>query len=220
LGCSVAVGLGPAGAPALVAQQATIVGCGVVSDQVYDEDEPFPQDTDRCHQFVDELQGEAIERFRPDVVLWISTWERFNLVEGGRLLPTGTESWKQSLQRRIGEASVRITASGARLVLVTVAAPAPASMIDGGRIVSPAFDWKFAAMNEQLERFAAEHPETGFIDVAAKVCPRGAPCPAEAAGLEPRHGDGVHFDPPGSVWLGRWMLPQILAAAPPAPAAP
>ncbi len=219
LGCSIAVGLGPAGAPAIVAHQATIVGCGVVSDQVFDEAEPFPRGTEHCPQMVDGLERPALADFRPDLVLWISTWERFNFVDGNQLLPTGTEAWKQSLQRRLTRGYERLTADGARVVFLTVAPPAPASMINGGRIVSPSFDWRFPAMNKQLVRFVADHPDAKLIDVAAKVCPHGAPCPARVAGVEPRHGDGVHFDPPGSVWLTRWMLPQILAAAfaPPAP---
>ena len=35
-------------------------------------------------------------------------------------------------------------------------------------------------------------------------------CPADVDGVEPRKLDGAHFDPSGSVWLARWMLPEIL----------
>ncbi len=224
LGCSIAVGLGPAGAPALVMHQATIVGCGVVSDQIFDEEEPFPRGTENCPRMVDDLVGPALAGFHPDLVLWVSTWERFNFVEGSQLLPTGSDAWKQSLQRRLTRGYERLTAGGARLAFVTVAPPAPASMINGGRIVSPRFDWRFPAMNRQIDRFVAAHPDTRLIDIAAKVCPHGAPCPEQVGGVEPRNGDGVHFDPPGSVWISRWMLPQLLAAAsapaPPTPSAP
>jgi hypothetical protein len=230
LGCSVAIGLAPAGEPALVAHQATIIGCGIVSDQVYDDEEPFPRGTENCPGLVARLEGDALAVVRPDLVLWVSTWERFNFVEGNELLPTGSPAWKQSLQRRLESGYARLTADGARLAFVTVAPPAPASMINGGRIVSPRFDWRFAAMNQQLRRFVTTHPDTRLIDVAAKVCPLGSPCPATVGGVDARHGDGVHFDPPGSVWLSRWMLPQLLAAAsaprpppttaPPLPAVP
>jgi peptidoglycan/LPS O-acetylase OafA/YrhL len=218
LGCSITVGLNAYGRQALSAHDATIVGCGVVSDQVFDEEEPFPSGTEHCPQMVEQLQSKALAKHQPDIVLWVSTWERFPFVEGNQLLPTDTPAWRESFQRRIGAGVERLTKDGARVVLVTVAPPAPASMINGGRIVSPRFDWRFPAMNQQLIRFAAEHPDTKLIDVAAKVCPKGAPCPSDVAGTEPRHGDGVHFDPPGSVWLSRWMLPQIIAAsiAPPA----
>jgi len=52
-----------------------------------------------------------------------------------------------------------------------------------------------------------------LVDIAKELCPDGPPCPAEVDGVEPRGLDGAHFDPEGSVWLARWMLPQILAAA-------
>jgi hypothetical protein len=43
-----------------------------------------------------------------------------------------------------------------------------------------------------------------------RLCPDGSPCPAVVDGIEPRHDDGVHLPPVGSVWLTRWMLPALL----------
>jgi hypothetical protein len=214
LGCSIAIGLGPAGAPALEVREATIVGCGVVSDQIFDEEEPFPRGTENCSFYAPTLAAKAMAEFRPDLVLWISTWERFPLVVGDKLLRTGTPAWSRELQRRIEKGYRRLTGDGARLAFVTVAPPAPASMLDGGRIVGPEFDHRFPAMNAELLRFVATHPDTRLIDVATKVCPHGAPCPSAVGHAEPRHGDGVHFQPQGAVWLTRWMLPQLLAALP------
>lgn len=216
LGCSVAVGLGPAGAPAVETREATIVGCGVVSDQVFDEHEPFPSGTERCATFTAALEQAALDTFRPRVVLWISTWERFNLVVGDQLVRTGSAAWRAELQRRIELGRRRLTAGGARLVLMTVAAPAPASMLGGGRIVGPEYDWKFRALNQELTRFVDAHPDTGLLDAAARICPSGPPCPALVDGRQLREGDGVHFHPAGAVWLSRWMLPELLHAASPA----
>jgi hypothetical protein len=212
LGCSVAVGLGPGGAPVVDMREATIVGCGVVSGQVFDEREPFPSGTERCAAFTAALEQAALDAFRPHVVLWVSTWERFNLVVGDQLVRTGSAAWRAELQRRLELGSRRLTAGGARLVLMTVAAPAPASMLGGGRVVGPGFDWRFRPLNEELTRFAATHPGTGLVDAAARICPGGPPCPALVDGREPRRGDGVHFHPAGAVWLSRWMLPELLAA--------
>jgi peptidoglycan/LPS O-acetylase OafA/YrhL len=218
LGCSVAVGLGPAGAPAVVTREATIIGCGVVSDQVFDDGEPFPHGTERCSSWAPALQQQAITSFHPDLVLWVSTWERFNLVLGDHLVRTGSAAWRVELQRRIALAHQRLSSGGARLAFMTVASPTPASMINGGRIVSGDYDWRFAALNGELARYTAAHPETTLIDVAKRICPRGAPCPETIdGGNKPRDGDGVHFPPAGSVWLARWMLPQLVAAATPLP---
>jgi peptidoglycan/LPS O-acetylase OafA/YrhL len=214
LGCSVAVGLGPAGAPAVVTSEATLIGCGVVSDHVFDEAEPFPRGTENCWHWAPQVQHEALARFRPDLVLWVSTWERLNLVVGNRLVRTGSIAWRAELQRRLALAHRRLTADGARLAFVTVAPPGPAAMIDGGRIVSPDFDWRFAALNQELARYVVTHPDTQLVDAAEKLCPNGPPCPEEVGGVKARDGDGVHFPPAGAVWLSRWMLPQLLNPPP------
>jgi lysophospholipase L1-like esterase len=149
------------------------------------------------------------------VVLWVSTWERLNLVVGDRVVRTGSAAWRAELGRRLEVGRQRLTAGGARLAMMTVAAPTPASMIGGRRIVSAKYDWRFAMLNRELQRFAAAHPDTLLVDAAGKLCPRGAPCPEDVGGARPRDGDGVHPKPAGAVWLSRWMLPQLLAAIDP-----
>jgi hypothetical protein len=98
--------------------------------------------------------------------------------------------------------------------VATIASPAPAGLLLGDRVVSPEFDWRFADLDTALEAFVARHePQAELVDVARKICPDGPPCPAEVEGVEPRKLDGAHFDPAGSVWLARWMLPEILGTA-------
>jgi hypothetical protein len=215
LGCSLATGLGPAGVPALVVREATIIGCGAVSDQVFDEHEPFTRGTERCKWWAPAVQRDGLRTFAPHVVLWVSTWERLNLVVGDRVVRTGSAAWRAELGRRLEVGRQRLTAGGARLAMMTVAAPTPASMIGGRRIVSAKYDWRFAMLNRELQRFAAAHPDTLLVDAAGKLCPRGAPCPEDVGGARPRDGDGVHPKPAGAVWLSRWMLPQLLAAIDP-----
>jgi len=211
--CSVAVGLEPAGAPAIDVKQVAVLGCGVVSDEVWDASEPFPKETQHCHDYVNDLEQAALAEFRPQVVLWVSTWERFNLVAHGRVLDTGTAPWRRELGRRLDAAFDRLTVGGARLLVATIASPAPSGLLLGERVVSPQFDWKFAEMNSALEAFVHRHrPRAELVDVAHEICPQGPPCPADVDGVEPRKLDGAHFDPAGSVWLARWMLPEILAA--------
>ena len=211
--CSVAVGLEPADAPAVDVEQIAVLGCGVVSDEVWDAAEPFPKSTQNCHAYVAQREAQALAEFQPQVVLWVSTWERFNLVVDGRVLATGTRAWKRELDRRLDAAFGSLTARGAELLIATIAAPAPAGLLLGERVVSPTFDWKFADLNERLAAFVRRH-EAGsdLVDLAKTLCPKGPPCPAEVDGLEPRRLDGAHFDAAGSVWLARRMLPQILAA--------
>jgi hypothetical protein len=211
--CSVAVGLGPADAPAVDVDQIAVLGCGVVSDEVWDAQEPFPKSTQNCHSIVAERERTALAEFRPQVVLWVSTWERLNLVVHRRVLETGTARWQHELDRRLDAAYDTLTAGGAKLLVATIAAPAPAGLLLGGRVTSPKFDWKFGDMDARLAAFARRHPRGAeLLDVAKEICPNGPPCPARVDGVEPRALDGAHFDPEGSVWLARWMLPRILAA--------
>jgi hypothetical protein len=204
----------PAVAPAIDVEQVAVLGCGVVSDEVWDASEPFPKETQHCHDYVTGLEQAALTDFRPQVVLWVSTWERFNLVVNGRVLDTGSAPWRRELGRRLDAAFDRLTAGGARLLVATIAPPAPSGLLLGERVVSPEFDWKFADMDAALEALVERHrPRAELVDLARKLCPDGPPCPADVDGVEPRKLDGPHFDPAGSVWLARWMLPQILAAA-------
>jgi hypothetical protein len=48
------------------------------------------------------------------------------------------------------------------------------------------------------------------------VCPSGPPCPyvvdgmgslADGTGIRP---DGSHYSPTSSLWLAKWLVPQIL----------
>src|SRR4029078_11282572 len=81
--CSMSYGLGPAGSPALDVHQAAVLGCGVVSGEVWDGLDPFAEFTEHCDAVVPELELRAIADFHPELVLWISTWERSNLVDHG-----------------------------------------------------------------------------------------------------------------------------------------
>ncbi|MFM8972010.1 MAG: acyltransferase family protein [Actinomycetota bacterium] len=212
LACSLAVGLEPAAAGAISVEQVAMIGCGVIAGAVWDDREPFPARTGTCPPVVIGWIREALARFAPDVVVWLSTWERMNLVDGPRLAVTGTPAWSRLLDARFGAVVDEITAGGARVVMATVAAPAPAGLAGGGRITSPEFDWRVGELNAELRRLAATRPNrVRLVDVAADLCPEGPPCPkAVAGGLEPRLLDGAHFTPAGAVWASGRMLPAIL----------
>ena len=214
LACSVALGLGPAGEPALDVRKAVMLGCGVVSDEVWDSSDPFPKGTDHCHALVASQETKAIAEFSPEVVLWVSTWERFPLVDHGLVLETGTPPWRRVLGKRLDTAFRFLTRNGAHLFVATVAAGAPTGVLLGQRVTSARFDWRFTDMNKELAAFVDRHrPAASLLDIAGKVCPHGPPCPAHVGDVEPRKFDGFHFDPAGSVWISRWMLPKLLAVA-------
>jgi peptidoglycan/LPS O-acetylase OafA/YrhL len=211
LACSVNIGLEPAAAPVLVTKQIAMVGCGVVSDEVYDAAEPYPLYTEKCNRLVQSRLYNALRTYRPNVVFWVSTWERMPTVEHDKVFVPGSIAWRAVLRGRMDAVYARIREGGARLVIATVPAPAPAAMLNGGRIVSPEFDYRFELMNQEIREFAARHQEgITLIDLAQKLCPNGPQCPPGIDGIEPRANDGVHFPPVGSAWLTHWMLPTFL----------
>jgi peptidoglycan/LPS O-acetylase OafA/YrhL len=212
LACSVNVGLEPAAAPDLVTKQIAMVGCGVVSDEVYDAKEPYPLLTEHCDRIVQGRLYSALQTFRPAVVLWVSSWERMPIVEHDKVFVPGSIAWRAVLRGRMDAVYTRIREAGARVVITTVAPPAPAGMINGGRIVSPEFDYRFGILDDEIRQFAARHQEgVSLVDLDRKLCPDGPQCPAAVDGIEPRHDDGSHFPPVGSAWLTHWMLPTLLA---------
>ena len=135
LACSVNIGLEPAGAPAIITRQIAMVGCGVVSDEVFDKHEPYPKFTEQCHRLVTGPRTDALARFHPRRAL-ISTWERFNLVRTTRCCspapPPGTTccsaGWTPVRHVPAGGRAHRDHHGGARR---------PRPMIGGGRIVEP-----------------------------------------------------------------------------------
>jgi peptidoglycan/LPS O-acetylase OafA/YrhL len=211
LACSVNVGLEPAAGPDVVTKQIAMVGCGVVSDEVYDAKEPYPMLTEHCNRIVQGRLYSALQSFRPAVVLWVSSWERMPTVEQDKVFVPGSIAWRAVLRGRMDAVYARIRAAGARVVITTVAPPAPAGMLNGGRIVSPEFDYRFGILNDEIRQFAARHQEgVSLVDLDRRLCPDGPQCPAGVDGIEPRHDDGSHFPPVGSAWLTHWMLPTLL----------
>ena len=97
----------------------------------------------------------------------------------------------------------QFTASGATLVMVT-----QAPFATGSRTGQTTQDEGFAQLNALLARFAADHRQVKVINLADRVCPAGPPCPLVVDGIVPR-GDGAHYSAEGSLWVARWLMPQL-----------
>ena len=113
--------------------------------------------------------------------------------------------------RLIDEAAARLTSTGARLVMMTVAPPSPSEGYP-----DPPKDPKFEHMNRLLREYARSHADrTSVVDLARLLCPNGTqPCPEEVSGVRPRPRDGNHFEPDTAGWVARQLMPQVMAASP------
>jgi len=108
----------------------------------------------------------------------------------------------------------RLTARGARLVVLTVAAAAPNDAQGVANTSNAVDDAGYQRLDVILRRFAARHPDrVTLVDLASRVCPSGPPCPERVDGVRMRP-DGRHFTAAVSLDLARWVLPQVVEAAP------
>jgi hypothetical protein len=208
-------GLQAVGAPEGVqVENGAVVGCGVVSDEVPPEKYNGKiEDTSRtCQSRVNAAEARAIRSGRPNVVLWASTWERNDLVVGSgrhrQVVAAGSPEWSTLLQKRMDQRVRQFTATGATVVMLT-----QPPFADLGNPTGPTpQDETFERLNAFLTEFAAHTPHVSLIDLAAHVCASGPPCPFVVDGVAMR-ADGAHYTDDGSLWVARWLMPQLGIAA-------
>jgi hypothetical protein len=125
-----------------------------------------------------------------------------------------------------------LTATGAKVILVLE----PASVHQNPGVDSD--DISYGRMNALLREVAAQHADqVGVVNLQARVCPSGPPCPYVVPGYNPtpargsrtyacgvvtspvpcdqtlRPVDGLHYTSAGSLWVAEWLVPQIAAVA-------
>jgi hypothetical protein len=218
VGFSLAPALQQAGAAhGVQVESAALFGCPVVVGSPVDDDgKPFPTvpscPVDRAVHY-----RSAVERFRPDVVVWISGWETSARIVDGQLFRFGTIAGNRELTRNIDEAVQWLTGAGARVVMLPLAPSAQPS--DHGA-PSPTNDARMVGLANILRTYARQHSDAvSLVDLPALICPHGPPCPAEVDGVEPRPADGIHFEGAGAGWVAARVLPLLLQPAPPPPTA-
>jgi hypothetical protein len=198
------------GAAGWKVNQGAVVGCGIVSGEVVSGTVRVPPSSFQCPFLVSGALDQSFKQHRPQVALWVSSWERADLKVGDQTLKAGSKAWERTLQKRMDATLRQITRRGTHVVVAT-----QASLVDGifGHMTDAEHavqDAAFGRMNLQLVRFAARHPKSvTLVDLAGKVCPGGPPCPQKVDGLLPRALDGGHFTPEGAVWVLRWLVPYI-----------
>jgi len=214
IACSFYTGLWAAGKHAgIVVDQGSVIGCGIVSDQVdATGGERAMIGTQICHSLVERTVGSALARSDPDVVVWFSNWERFNLVVGGRTLAANTPLADEVILSRMDDALSRFTANGARLAIVTVPPATEGAAL--GMQFSPGLETErgILHLDELLQRFVLRHPHQALlIDLAHLVCPNGVPCAPTVDGRRPRP-DSTHFSPAGAAWAAQWFIRELVGS--------
>jgi peptidoglycan/LPS O-acetylase OafA/YrhL len=192
-------------------ENGAVIGCGVVSGQLAPQmvdGGNVNQLTGMCQSRASAAEARALRSGRPNVVLWGSTWERSELVSGSgsdqKLLTPGSSQWYSVLRKRMEQRLRKFTATGATVVMLTQAPFVPL----GSNAGSTAQDESFARLNELMVEIARQTPHVEVIDLAAHVCPTGPPCKLLVDHVFVR-GDGKHYTAEGSLWVARWLMPQL-----------
>lgn len=192
--------------------QAAVFGCGMASGQITTtRGEQITPNSERCPAMVEAAQVPAVSEMRPDVVVWMSLWEKSDIIADGKTLVSGTAPWTAEMLRRMNAELARVTAFGARVVLVTIAAPAPNDAQGTSTLSSAVDDAGYARLDAVDRTFAQQHPGViTLLDLAHQLCPKGPPCPETVDGIRMRP-DGRHFTPTAAAIQARWLMPQIVA---------
>jgi hypothetical protein len=98
----------------------------------------------------------------------------------------------------------KFTETGATVVMLTQ----PPYWQSGNPTGPTPQDKDFERLNALIVNLARHTPHVEVINLAAYVCPSGPPCPILVDGLWVR-GDGAHYTGVGSLWVARWLMPQL-----------
>jgi peptidoglycan/LPS O-acetylase OafA/YrhL len=191
--------------------QGAVFGCGVASGEITTtRGEQIALHSERCPQLVDDALRTTLPKARPNVVVWMSIWEKSDLVVDGKTLVSGTPAGDRAMLARMDDALGRLTLGGARVVIVTNAAPAPNDAEGTSNTSNTVDDASYKRLDDIERRFAARHPgKVSIVDLGARVCPGGPPCPELVDGQRIRP-DGRHFTPEAATRYSRWILRQIV----------
>ena len=191
---------------------ALVAGCGVVGGIVSYSDGEVPSHAPGCEKLVDDYEQTALDRHRPDIVVWMSNWETNDRIVQGERYKFGTAAWDDMMLGKIDEAARRLTMGDAHLVIATMPPRAPNELLPASDSAEVA---RYVRLNELYTQYARAHPATVSIaDFAGAVCPGGPPCPRTVDGIEPRPLDGLHFTPQTASWGSRRLFDAVLACRP------
>jgi hypothetical protein len=142
--------------------------------------------------------------------VWLSGWDRTERLVNGQRVSPRTIQGRQVFMGLIDQAATRLTSTGARLVMLTVAPAAPSDDYP-----DPPKDDSLVQMNRLIRDYARQHADrAAVVDLAGILCPKGPPCPESVDGVQPRHRDGNHFEPDTAAWVARQVMPQVMVAGP------
>jgi peptidoglycan/LPS O-acetylase OafA/YrhL len=185
-----------------------IPGCGVFTGEPLAPDDSHLSWPAKCGTAMVELQLTAVQRTRPDLVIWLSSWETADRIVDGNFVQMDSPAGVDTTMRLMDEAVTRLTSTGARVALLTIA---PTTWSPDYGSPTPEATRRVQLLNRLLRRYASEHPDRAFVvPLDQKVCPSGPPCPGVVDGVQVRNQDGRHYSPAGGAWLSQWLFDELV----------
>ena len=163
--------------------------------------------TTACNTAIPDIQRRAVREVRPDLVVVLSTWETGDRVVDARWYQVGTPETDTLLRRLYGESVQRLSAGGARVLLLNIP-----DIVDGAtKQADPDVNRRAALVNPLLTDLGATLPGVDTLGFDRIVCPT-TPCPTHVDGIELRPRDGRHFDEaPGRTYVTTRLADHIAA---------
>jgi len=189
----------------------SVSGCSVIGGITTDTaGKPFPW-SEGCASGIPKYQEQMVAMFQPQLVVWLSAWESVDrILDDGTWARFGTFEGNQRIMAEIDKAAQRLTAGGARLVIVALAPPPPDAPDKHEAAVN------LPLLNTMLRQYAHDHSDKVFIVEMAELLCGTDTCPSTVDGLVPRP-DGVHLDDTSSGrWVADHLIPMLLAPVIPA----
>ena len=186
---------------------AAVPGCSVLRGVTLQEDgRPFNWSRACDREITPALRRVVATDPKPDLVLWLSTWDAVDREFHGEHVAIGTKHGDAVVAKEIRHQAALLTAQGARLVILSVANPVP-----GSQTPLPGLDQESRVRRiKALYRRAAPTADgrVRVVDLDPFVCPHGA-CTQVVDGVVLRV-DGSHFSREGAEVVGKELTRVLL----------
>ena len=193
-------------------------GCPITGlTQVDADDAILPQAAD-CASIVPDLHRQVVE-FAPDVVLWHDLQSTMALkTADGRTVAAGSDEWArrtlEAWQRELDE----YWRAGSEVVVILPPLRSQDTPTGGCGPSQRCQD--IQAQDQRIRTLTLELLERNAgrvhrLELDARLCPNGYPCPVEIDGIEVRlkGWDQTHFTKVGARWIAPTLIKAVEAAA-------
>jgi heme/copper-type cytochrome/quinol oxidase subunit 4 len=190
------------------------VGCGIASGGPIRFQGNLGNASPDCDRWLQHWL-EDTARVKPDVVgIMVGRWELVDRYYSGRMRAVGDPVYDDYLRHRLNAGIDALLARGTRVALMTEPCSAGFETADGST-ASEDDPARWRQFNDIVRSTATRYPASSvqLYDVADQFCPGGRYRAVDAHGVPLRTDDGVHITKEGGLFVGRWLLPQLVAFA-------